>query len=124
MSCFGISMGVVKADRLKDMTSIAGVRSNQLVGYGLVVGLAGTGDGNAVLTQQAMQSMISQFGVVTNASDMNGKNTASVIVTADLPAFIKPGQKLDVVVSTVGQAKSLRGGTLLMTHLLGADGET
>ena len=124
VSCLGISIGVVKADRLKDMTSIAGVRSNQLVGYGLVVGLAGTGDGNAVLTQQAMQSMISQFGVVTNASDMNGKNTASVIVTADLPAFIKPGQKLDVVVSTVGQAKSLRGGTLLMTPLLGADGET
>ena len=124
VSCFGISIGVVKADRLKDMTSIAGVRSNQLVGYGLVVGLAGTGDGNAVLTQQAMQSMISQFGVVTNASDMNGKNAASVIVTADLPPFIKPGQKLDVVVSTVGQAKSLRGGTLLMTPLLGADGET
>jgi len=124
VSCLGISIGVVKADRLKDMTSIAGVRSNQLVGYGLVVGLAGTGDGNAVLTQQAMQSMISQFGVVTNASDMNGKNAASVIVTADLPPFIKPGQKLDVVVSTVGQAKSLRGGTLLMTPLLGADGET
>ena len=124
VSCLGISIGGVKADRLKDMTSIAGVRSNQLVGYGLVVGLAGTGDGNAVLTQQAMQSMISQFGVVTNASDMNGKNAASVIVTADLPPFIKPGQKLDVVVSTVGQAKSLRGGTLLMTPLLGADGET
>ena len=124
VSCLGISVGGVKADRLKDMTSIAGVRSNQLVGYGLVVGLAGTGDGNAVLTQQAMQSMISQFGVVTNASDMNGKNAASVIVTADLPPFIKPGQKLDVVVSTVGQAKSLRGGTLLMTPLLGADGET
>ena len=124
VSCLGISIDVVKADRLKDMTSIAGVRSNQLVGYGLVVGLAGTGDGNARLTQQAMQSMISQFGVVTNASDMNGKNAASVIVTADLPPFIKPGQKLDVVVSTVGQAKSLRGGTLLMTPLLGADGET
>lgn len=124
VSCLGISIGGVKADRLKDMTSIAGVRSNQLVGYGLVVGLAGTGDGNARLTQQAMQSMISQFGVVTNASDMNGKNAASVIVTADLPPFIKPGQKLDVVVSTVGQAKSLRGGTLLMTPLLGADGET
>jgi len=124
VSCLGISIGGVKADRLKDMTSIAGVRSNQLVGYGLVVGLAGTGDGNAVLTQQAMQSMISQFGVVTNASDMNGKNAASVIVTADLPPFIKPGQKLDVVVSTFGQAKSLRGGTLLMTPLLGADGET
>jgi flagellar P-ring protein precursor FlgI len=88
------------------------------------VGLAGTGDGNAVLTQQAMQSMISQFGVVTSAANMNGKNAASVIVTADLPPFIKPGQKLDVVVSTVGQAKSLRGGTLLMTPLLGADGET
>jgi flagellar P-ring protein precursor FlgI len=123
-SCLIFLTGFAKADRLKDMTSIAGVRSNQLVGYGLVVGLAGTGDGNAVLTQQAMQSMISQFGVVTNASDMNGKNAASVIVTADLPAFIKPGQKLDVVVSTVGQAKSLRGGTLLMTPLLGADGET
>ena len=126
LMCSGLIFltGFAKADRLKDMTSIAGVRSNQLVGYGLVVGLAGTGDGNAVLTQQAMQSMISQFGVVTNASDMNGKNAASLIVTADLPAFIKPGQKLDVVVSTVGQAKSLRGGTLLMTPLLGADGET
>ena len=119
-----LSLSLAKADRLKDMTSIAGVRSNQLVGYGLVVGLAGSGDGNAVLTQQAMQSMISQFGVVTSAANMNGKNAASVIVTADLPPFIKPGQKLDVVVSTVGQAKSLRGGTLLMTPLLGADGET
>ena len=119
-----LSLRFAKADRLKDMTSIAGVRSNQLVGYGLVVGLAGSGDGNAVLTQQAMQSMISQFGVVTSAANMNGKNAASVIVTADLPPFIKPGQKLDVVVSTVGQAKSLRGGTLLMTPLLGADGET
>ena len=119
-----LPLSFAKADRLKDMTSIAGVRSNQLVGYGLVVGLAGSGDGNAVLTQQAMQSMISQFGVVTSAANMNGKNAASVIVTADLPPFIKPGQKLDVVVSTVGQAKSLRGGTLLMTPLLGADGET
>ena len=123
-SCLFISLATANADRLKDMTSIAGVRSNQLVGYGLVVGLAGSGDGNAVLTQQAMQSMISQFGVVTNAANMNGKNAASVIVTADLPPFIKPGQKLDVVVSTVGQAKSLRGGTLLMTPMLGADGET
>ena len=124
LSWLFISFATANADRLKDMTSIAGVRSNQLVGYGLVVGLAGSGDGNAVLTQQAMQSMISQFGVVTNAANMNGKNAASVIVTADLPPFIKPGQKLDVVVSTVGQAKSLRGGTLLMTPLLGADGET
>ena len=98
----------IKADRLKDLTSIAGVRSNQLVGYGLVVGLAGTGDGNASLTQQAMQSMISQFGVVTSAANINGKN-AVVIVTAELP-FIKPGQKLDIIVSTAGQAKSLAEG--------------
>ena len=117
-------LGSAQADRLKDLTSIAGVRSNQLVGYGLVVGLAGTGDGNATLTQQSMQSMISQFGVVTNAANMNGKNAAAVIITAELPPFTKPGQKLDIVVSTVGQAKSLRGGTLLMTPLLGADGET
>ena len=114
----------VQADRLKDLTSIAGVRSNQLVGYGLVVGLAGTGDGNAALTQQSLQSMISQFGVVTSAANMNGKNAAAVIITAELPPFTKPGQKLDIVVSTVGQAKSLLGGTLLMTPLLGADGET
>ena len=114
----------VQADRLKDLTSIAGVRSNQLIGYGLVVGLAGTGDGNASLTQQSLQSMISQFGVVTSAANMNGKNAAAVIITAELLPFNKPGQKLDVVVSTVGQAKSLRGGTLLMTPLLGADGET
>ena len=114
----------VQADRLKDLTSIAGVRANQLVGYGLVVGLAGTGDGNAALTQQSLQSMISQFGVVTSAANMNGKNAAAVIITAELPAFTKPGQKLNIVVSTVGQAKSLRGGTLLMTPLLGADGET
>ena len=112
------------ADRLKDMTSIAGVRTNQLVGYGLVVGLAGTGDGNASLTQQAMQSMISQFGVVTNAANINGKNAASVIVTAELPPFIKPGQKLDIVVSTAGQAKSLRGGTLLHIGILTPNDES
>ena len=117
-------LGLAQADRLKDLTSIAGVRSNQLVGYGLVVGLAGTGDGNAALTQQSLQSMISQFGVVTSAANMNGKNAAAVIITAELPPFTKPGQKLDIVVSTVGQAKSLRGGTLLMTPLLGADGDT
>jgi len=122
VSLFGLLP--VQADRLKDLTSIAGVRSNQLVGYGLVVGLAGTGDGNAALTQQSMQSMISQFGVVTSAANMNGKNVAAVIITAELLPFTKPGQKLDIVVSTVGQAKSLRGGTLLMTPLLGADGET
>ena len=114
-----------QADRLKDLTSIAGVRSNQLVGYGLVVGLPGTGDGNSPLTLQSMQAMISQFGVTTNsATSLNGKNSAAVIVTAELPPFAKPGQRLDATISTLGQSKSLRGGTLLMTPLLGADGET
>ena len=112
------------ADRLKDLTSIAGVRSNQLVGYGIVVGLAGSGDGNSGLTLQSMQSMVSRFGLVTETSGLDGKNTAAVMVTAELPPFIKPGQTLDVTVSTLGKAKSLRGGTLLMTPLLGADGET
>ena len=90
------------ADRLKDMTSIAGVRSNQLVGYGVVVGLAGTGDGSAGLTLQSLQSMVSQFGLVTPTSGLNAKNVASVIVTAEMPAFMKPGQRLDVTVSTIG----------------------
>ena len=112
------------ADRLKDMTSIAGVRSNQLVGYGVVVGLAGTGDGSSGLTLQSLQSMVSQFGLVTDASNLNAKNVASVMVTAEMPAVMKPGQRLDVTVSTISGAKSLRGGTLLMTPMLGADGET
>ena len=111
-------------DRLKDLTSIAGIRSNQLVGYGIVVGLNGTGDGNIGLTLQSMQSMVSRFGLVTDTSGLNGANTAAVMVTADMSAFVKPGQTLDITVSTVGKAKSLRGGTLLMTPLLGADGET
>lgn len=114
----------VAADRIKDLASIAGVRSNQLVGYGLVVGLAGSGDGNSGLTTQSMQSMVSQFGLVTDVSNLSAKNAAAVMVTADLPPFMKPGQRLDVTVSTMGTAKSLRGGTLLMTPMLGADGET
>ena len=91
----------------------------------MVVGLPGTGDGSSTLTLQSMKSLISQFGITTNSIlDLNGKNSAAVIVTANLPPFAKPGQGLDVTVSTVGQSKSLRGGTLLMTPLLGADGET
>ena len=121
---FLMGVNTAHADRLKDLTSIAGVRANQLVGYGLVVGLPGTGDGSSQLTLQSMQSLIGQFGVTTSSAlDLNGKNSAAVIVTAELPAFAKPGQRLDVTVSTVGQSKSLRGGTLLMTPLLGADGE-
>ena len=87
----GLSGTAVMADRLKDMTSIAGVRSNQLVGYGVVVGLAGTGDGSSGLTLQSLQSMVSQFGLVTPQSGLNAKNVASVMVTAEMPAFMKPG---------------------------------
>jgi flagellar P-ring protein precursor FlgI len=112
------------ADRLKDLTSIAGIRSNQLIGYGLVVGLAGTGDGNTQLIQQSMKSMVSQLGLSTDSGSLNVKNAASVMITAELPPFVKPGQNIDITVSTLGAAKSLRGGTLLMTPLKGADGET
>jgi len=113
----------VRADRLKDLTSVSGVRSNQLVGYGIVVGLPGTGDGNSGLTLQSIQSIISRFGLVTDTSGLNAKNAAAVMVTASLRPFIKPGQTFDITVSTLGKAGSLRGGTLLMTPLLGVDGE-
>ena len=111
------------ADRLKDMASVAGVRSNPLVGYGIVVGLSGTGDGNSGLTLQSLESMISRLGLSVDAADLNAKNAAAVMVTAELAPFLKTGQALDVTVSTVGQSKSLQGGTLLMTPLMGADGE-
>ncbi|MDA0186157.1 MAG: flagellar basal body P-ring protein FlgI [Proteobacteria bacterium] len=123
-SVFGVIPQSAHAERIKDITSIAGVRSNQLVGYGLVVGLAGTGDGGTGLTLQSMQAMVSRFGLVTGVEGLNARNAAAVMVTTDLPPFVKPGQRLDVTVSTIGGAKSLRGGTLLMTPLLGADGET
>ena len=122
--CNFFSPGISYGDRLKDLTSIAGVRTNQLVGYGIVVGLAGTGDGNIGLTLQSMQSMVSRFGLVTDVSGLDAKNTAAVMVTAEMSPFIKPGQQINVTVSTLGKSKSLRGGTLLMTPLLGADGET
>jgi len=112
------------ADRVKDIAALAGVRSNQLVGYGLVVGLSGTGDGDLGITLQSLQSMVSRFGMVTELEGLNGSNAAAVMVTAGLPAFIKPGQTLDVTVSTLGPSESLRGGTLLLTPLLGVDGET
>lgn len=123
-SVFSSFPNAANAERIKDITSIAGVRSNQLVGYGLVVGLAGTGDGGTGLTLQSMQAMVSRFGLVTGVEGLNARNAAAVMVTTDLPPFVKPGQRLDVTVSTIGGAKSLRGGTLLMTPLLGADGET
>ena len=113
-----------QADRLKDMASIAGVRSNQLIGYGVVVGLAGYGDGSSTLTQQSLEALISQFRINIDSSNLSAKNAAAVMITSELPAFTKPGQNIDITVSTLGTAKSLRGGTLLMTPLLGADGET
>ena len=112
------------ADRLKDMVSFAGIRSNQLMGYGLVVGLDGTGDSSLALTLQSMQSTISQFGMNVDSSSLSGKNSAAVMITADLQPFTKIGQKIGVTVSSMGKAKSLRGGTLLMAPLKGADGQT
>ena len=113
----------MSADRIKDLVTIAGIRTNQLVGYGLVIGLAKTGDGSVNLTKQSIAAMISQFGVIANTADIDGSNSATVMVTATLPPFSKPGQTIDVTVSTIGKAKSLKGGTLLMTALKGADGD-
>ena len=112
-------------DRVKDMVSIGGVRTNQLVGYGIVVGLNGTGDGSIAATRQTMQSLLQRFGMsIPDINGIDAKNTAAVMVTAELPAFAKPGQKIDVTVSSMGKASSLRGGSLLITQLVGADNET
>ena len=119
-----LNSGPVQAERVKDIASIGGVRTNQLVGYGIVVGLAGSGDGGAGITLQSMQTMVARFGIVTEIEDLNASNAAAVMVTADLKPFMKPGQTIDITVSTLVGAESLKGGTLLMTPLLGADGET
>lgn len=116
------------ADRIKDVASIQGVRDNQLIGYGLVVGLDGSGDQTTQtpFTVQSVISMLSQMGVnlpATATTGMQLKNVAAVMVTAVLPPFSKPGQTIDVTASSLGNAKSLRGGTLLMTPLKGADGQ-
>lgn len=114
------------AERLKDLASIQGVRENQLLGYGLVVGLDGSGDQTTQtpFTVQSVMSMLQQMGVsLPPASSLQLKNVAAVMVTTSLPAFAQPGQTLDVTVSSMGNAKSLRGGTLLMTPLKGADGQ-
>lgn len=118
--------GAAQAERLKDLASIQGVRGNQLIGYGLVVGLDGSGDQvrQTPFTQQSLTNMLSQLGITVPAgSNMQLKNVAAVMVTTTLPAFARPGQTLDVVVSSMGNAKSLRGGTLLMTPLKGADSQ-
>lgn len=118
--------GVANAERIKDMVSIEGVRSNQLIGYGIVVGLDGSGDQTTQtpFTVQSIMSMLTQLGVsLPPGTSLQLKNVAAVIVTAALPAFARPGQAIDVTVSSMGNAKSLRGGTLLMTPLKGGDGE-
>ncbi|MBS97797.1 MAG: flagellar basal body P-ring protein FlgI [Oceanospirillaceae bacterium] len=113
----------VMADRLKDITSVAGVRSNQLVGYGLVVGLEGTGDGTD-FTSKTFRNMLNNFGVAIPADiDPQSDNIAAVAIHANLPPFAKPGQTIDVTVSAIGDADSLRGGSLLMAPLKGADGQ-
>jgi len=111
--------------RVKDMASIEGVRSNQLVGYGIVVGLNGTGDtlNNIPFTKQSLQAMLERLGVNTRGATMRTQNLAAVMVTANLPAFATQGNRMDITVSSLGDAKSLQGGTLLVTPLLGADGE-
>ncbi|EMW6579144.1 flagellar basal body P-ring protein FlgI [Enterobacter bugandensis] len=126
---YGMTLAVPKvghAERIRDLATVQGVRSNSLMGYGLIVGLDGTGDQTmqAPFTGQSLNNMLSQLGITLPAgTNMQLKNIAAVMVTAELPPFARPGDKLDIVVSSVGNAKSLRGGTLLMTPLKGADNQ-
>src|SRR3569833_2203593 len=116
---------VMAFSRVKDLTEIQGIRDNMLIGYGLVVGLNGTGDSlkNAPFTQQSIQIMLERLGVNTRGETMQTKNVAAVMVTASLPAFAGMGSRIDVSGSAMGDAKNLQGGTLLVTPLLGADGQ-
>jgi len=123
----GLSLGLVpaaKAARIKDIASIQGIRSNQLVGYGLVTGLNGTGDkGGTGFTIQGLANMLEKMGVHVNAADIKVNNVAAVMLSASLPPFARIGQKIDVTLSSIGDAKSLQGGTLLMAPLTGVDGK-
>ncbi|GAB1360858.1 flagellar basal body P-ring protein FlgI [Rhodobacter sp.] len=119
------SMAMAEAVRIKDLVEIDGVRGNDLVGYGLVVGLNGTGDGirNAPFTEEIMSNLLERLGVNVTGEQYRPKNVAAVFVTATLPPFARAGSRIDVTVSAIGDAKSLLGGTLVMTPLNGADGE-
>ena len=122
----GLASAPVSAERIKDIATVNGVRTNQLVGYGLVVGLDGTGDQTtqAPFTIQSITNMLAKFGITIPATaNPQLKNVAAVTVTADLPPFSKPGQMIDVTVASIGNASSLRGGDLLMTPLKGVDGQ-
>lgn len=122
----GLMPTAVQAERIKDLATVQGVRTNQLIGYGLIVGLDGTGDQTtqAPFTSQSVGTMLQQLGVTLPPGvTPQLKNTAAVMLTAQLPAFAQPGQAIDVTVSSIGNAKSLRGGTLILTPLRGADGQ-
>lgn len=115
----------VRAARLKDVADVEGVRGNQLFGYGIVVGLNGTGDGGSIqFTTKSLANLFERLGIRVDPKDVKVKNVAAVMVTATLPAFARPGSKIDVTLSSVGDAKSLQGGTLMLTSLRGADGNT
>ena len=126
-AAFGLALaGPASAmSRIKDLASVEGVRTNQILGYGIVVGLNGTGDtlNNAPFTRQSLQAMLERLGVNTRGANMRTANVAAVMVTANLPPFATQGTRIDITVSALGDAKSLQGGTLLATPLLGADGE-
>ncbi|USD64602.1 flagellar basal body P-ring protein FlgI [Vibrio sp. SCSIO 43136] len=123
ISALLLSISSAHAARVKDISQVAGVRSNQLVGYGLVTGLPGTGE-STPFTDQSFNAMLQNFGIqLPPGTKPKTKNVAAVIVTAELPAFSKQGQAVDVTVSSIGSAKSIRGGTLLQTFLKGLDGE-
>ena len=112
------------AAQIKDIANVVGVRENQLIGYGLVVGLNGSGDGSSSeFTIQSLSNMLQSVNVKIKPDDIKSKNTAAVMVIAKLPPFARQGDKLDVVISSIGDAKSLQGGTLLMTPLKGVDGD-
>ena len=122
--CLVLLSPAMGATRLKDLVSIEGVRDNQLLGYGLVVGLAGTGDKQqTVFTTQSLANVLQRMGVTVNSTAITVKNTAAVMVTGTLPAFAQPGMKVDVTVSSIGDAANLQGGLLIMTPLKGPDGQ-
>jgi flagellar P-ring protein precursor FlgI len=125
MALLGGTLHGEAATRIKDITSLQGVRDNQLVGYGLVIGLAATGDGlkNSPFTDQSMHSMLERMGVNVAAGSIKSKNVAAVVVTATLPPFVRTGERIDVSVSSIGDASSLAGGQLIMTPLMAADGD-
>lgn len=115
------SLSPATASRIKDLTVVEGGRENQLVGYGLVVGLAGKGDSKLSYTVQSIANALQRFGVNVPANTIKSDNVAAVMITADIPAFAKPGTKIDITVSSIGDAKTIQGGVLLQTPMLGAD---